>query len=480
MNTWNSSLTTLVGGFVEPIFDGEQNLKKIYAVYCNSNNRVYGIPLFGRYIYKFNPDDKSCTTIDIQQIEHDLKLVEGVEDGKGCIYCTAIWKERVRRVRTIYGLVKIDTTRDDAVTLLGPHHFHILCTTRGVLGLDGNIYYIPKRRSGKMLKLNTDSDTFEHVGQIVENGYSWACLGKDGCIYGIPHKINTIVKYDPVTIVTSLVGEKYTFPFDCECNGALAKNGCIYAFSSYNNWILKIDTNEHGENDTFVAWELITNFSIHEGSPYHSYGEAIMGLDGCIYWPPLDANLTLKHDPLNGHTSCVGNNFGTLSLKYYGGALAQDGVIYCIPWHAAMVLAIDPFRVFQETVAYYMERYPERFGCGLFDNNEKGITFFDSAINTYGRRGFEAVIHLLPKPDVLELPNRELYPYVEAALCPNSALSVVYYLLRQAPDMLRQAPDLIPTTIIACGDTVEPLSDDDNPLSKKKKKIHCNVYTISI
>ena len=463
MNTWNSSLTTLVGEFIDPILNGQRKLKKNYTVYCNSNNRVYGIPLFGKYIYKFNPDDKSCTKIDIPQIEPDLQLVGGVENGKGCIYCAAIWKKMLTtRAKRMFGLVKIDTTREDAVTVLGPHPCpSILCTTRGVLALDGNIYYMPRGRCGKVLKLNTDSDTFEEVGQIVENGYSWACLGKDGCIYGIPREIKKIVKYNPVTGITSLVGEKYTKNFDCECNGALAKNGCIYAFSSLHNWILKIDTNEHGENDTFVAWELITNFSIDEDSPYNLYGEAIMGLDGCIYWPPLDANHTLKHDPLDGQTSCVGTNFGTLILKYYGGALAQDGVIYCIPWNAATILAIDPFCVFEETVDYYIEHYPERFGCGLFDDNGRGITFFDSAINTYGRRGFEAVIRLLPKPGVLK--NRELYPYVEAALCPNSALSVVYYLLRQAPAQIL-------TTTIPCN-IVGSHSDDDTPL-KKKQRIH--------
>ena len=465
----SSSLTTLVGGFLD--LSNSQIHRRCISVYCNLNNHVYGIIRYGKYIYKFNPVDKSCTTIDIPPLKRNIHVFGGTYDEKGGIYCKAKWKDGVV---TKCGIVKIDTTRGDAVTLLlgvlQPHqHFtYILGTTRGVLGLDGHIYYMPKNLPGKMIKLDTDRNTFECVGGCLEYGeyYWWAVRGADGCIYGIPRQTRKIMKYNPVTKVTSLVGEEYNSYsyFYCGGNGALAKNGCIYAFSNSHSWILKINTNQHDENDTFVAWEWITNFTIPK--LLQPYGDAILGLDGCIYWPPNDANYTLYHNPLNGHTSIVGHDLGTLQNKYYGGALAPDGAIYCMPWHAAMVLAIDPFRVFQETLPSYMIRNPrEKFGS-LFDHDGEGITYFDSAIIKYGRRGFEAVIKHLPVPNNCQFSNSNLYPFVAAALCPNCALSVVYYLLRQAPA-------LIQTTTIPCN-IVGSHSDDDTPLNKKQR-IHGQV-----
>ena len=470
----SSSLATLVGEALVPQPIPWAPSETRYAhetIYCNLNQHVYGVALWGQQIYKFNPIDNSCSTIDIRPIRSNLWLHGGTVDNKGCIYCKAFWTDGentlLRMVR--FGMVKIDTTNGDEVTILdavAPFEGEQTKTgwTRGVLGLDGHIYYMPAMAE-KMLKLNTEHDTFEIVGDILEGGgYSGGICGMDGCIYGMPCTTNKIVKYNPVNNVTSYVGEQPQ-NFLCRGKGALARNGYIYVMAYGDVWtILRINTNRHDENDTtFVALEWI-ECHIYEDRDW--YGDAVMGLDGCIYWPPRNGYHILHHNPFNGHTSRVGHNLGILSKKYCGGALALDGVIYCMPWRAATILAIDPFREFQDTLPSHIKQHPqEKFGC-LFDIDREDITYFDSVIIKYGRRGYEAMIKNLPRPDDLGFSTSNLYPYVAAALCPNSALSVVYYLLRQAPA-------LILTTTIPCN-IVGSHSDDDTPL-KKKRRIHGEV-----
>ena len=72
------------------------------------------------------------------------------------------------------------------------------------------------------------------------------------------------------------------------------------------------------------------------------WGDAILGIDGCIYWRPYDARRTLKYDPhSNNQTSLVGDDFGREKKKWYSGALATDEVIYCISCTSNQVLVID-------------------------------------------------------------------------------------------------------------------------------------------
>ena len=50
-----------------------------------------------------------------------------------------------------------------------------------------------------------------------------------------------ILKYDPINDVNSFVGEVADKSFNCPANGALGRDGCIYAFVAKGE-VLKIDT----------------------------------------------------------------------------------------------------------------------------------------------------------------------------------------------------------------------------------------------
>jgi len=76
------------------------------------------------------------------------------------------------------------------------------------------------------------------------------------------------------------------------------------------------------------------------------WGDPIVGVDKCIYLPPFNANRVLKFDPETQQLpSLVGDDLDPGFEKWKGGALASDGVIYCIPYCATQVLAIKVYIV---------------------------------------------------------------------------------------------------------------------------------------
>lgn len=64
---------------------------------------------------------------------------------------------------------------------------------------------------------------------------------------------------------------------------------------------------------------------------------------------PLRSNQAAVFDPVTKVTTYFGAGYGT-NYKWYGGALAEDGFVYCTPWQAARVLKIDPVNLTTELV----------------------------------------------------------------------------------------------------------------------------------
>jgi len=158
----------------------------------------------------------------------------------------------------------------------------------------------------------------------------------------------------------------------------LAGDGYIYA-ANYSGQVLQIDTT----NGNYI-WI---------GDPIHSdslhWGNAIIGADKCIYWPPLDANRVLKFDPWTQQLpSLVGDDLGGEEEDdKWGaadGALATDGVIYCIPFlNVTQILAIDPFKELTMAMHNNIQQYPEELGR-LFVKDRCNKTFYNSAVRKFG------------------------------------------------------------------------------------------------
>jgi len=208
----------------------------------------------------------------------------------------------------------------------------------GALAPDNRIYYIPES-ARRIMRLNSDNDTLSSVGDdLGRRGggkYSGTVVGNDDCVYGIPYEATRIVKYNPADPdTTSTVGEEAEQEvFGCG-NGVLGSDGYIYAANKFGQ-VFQIDTTSN--NYTWIGGCIYS-------SRGQGWGDPIVGVDKCIYWPPLYANRVLKCDPETQQLpSLVGDVLGGEGdlFKWFGGALATDGVIYCIPSCSTQVLEIS-------------------------------------------------------------------------------------------------------------------------------------------
>ena len=280
--------------------------------------------------------------------------------------------------------------------------------------------------AGRIMKLDPiNSDAITSVGDYLgdkELKYIGMVIGIDGCVYGIPFQSNFIVKYDPVNDTTSFIGKKLRQDsLECNGSGVLGRDGCIYARALNVGKVLKIDTtnNYHSFVKDIIA---IAN---PRYSDEGRWGDAVLGVDGCISWPPLRAN----------RITMVGNNFEIdLSQKWGGGSLTSDGVIYCIPSNAKRILCIDLFKEFMSSVKKNMENHPEQLGC-LFQSSNDSIpdkTNFDCAVVKFGHEKVLKVIDECMPPVDQMCAAKNLYPFLIAASCKRSDVSVIYQLSRQA------------------------------------------------
>ena len=123
---------------------------------------------------------------------------------------------------------------------------------------------------------------------------------------------------------------------------------------------------------------------------------------------------------------------------WQGGALATDGVIYCIPFESSRVLAINPFNECSATLQTNMTLYPQELGR-LFlkqDGEQCDETFFESSLRTFGGdKVFVLIEECLPSDkEWADDFSGNLPLFMVAASCKNCAVSVIYHLLRTTHD----------------------------------------------
>ena len=419
------SLTTLIG-------DEIQGDHKWSTFVDGKNGFFYGIPSDARRVVRFNPLDKSLTEIGPDLGEGEMKWMCGVRANTGDIYCAPYNAEHILKIKTNDGTVE---TLDDARL----PETGVYLWSSGALASDHNIYYMPYC-ARRIMRLNPDNDTLSSVGDDLGQGvykYSGTVVGKDDCVYGIPHWTTRIVKFDPTTPdTTSTVGDEAESLFLCG-NGVLCGDGYIYAVNGVGE-ILQIDTTS--KNYTWIGGRIYSRGT--------GWGDPIVGVDKCIYWPPYDAhaNRVLKFDPGTQQLpSLVGDDLGEVRSKWQGGDLAPDGVIYCIPYAANQVLAIDPFKEISMTLHNNFRQHPQELGR-LFAKDEGDETFYDSAVRKFGiEKVFELIEECVPFLDAewadTHSSTGALPLFMVAASCDNCAASVIYYFLRRNAHVLANYSD---------------------------------------
>ena len=137
----------------------------------------------------------------------------------------------------------------------------------------------------------------------------------------------------------------------------------------------------------------------------------------------------------------MGDDFGRHMSRWYGGVLAADGVIYCIPSGTHQVFAIDPLGEFEVATETNMEEHPEELGF-LFriDDTARASnrTYIDCAATKFGMQKLLEIMQECMPPANEVCAFCGLYPLIIAASYNESPLSVVYFLLRQVPFLINR------------------------------------------
>jgi hypothetical protein len=418
-------LTTLIA-----IGDEIEGDSKWSSFVDGNNGFLYGIPSDALRVVKINPLDKSLTEIGPDLGECGEKWMCGVPANTGSIYCAPYCADHILKIDTIRGTVEtLDDVRlpenGDDLWVSGSHDLW----ASGALAPDNYIYYMPTN-AHRIMRLNPDNDTLSSVGDDLGGGwykYRGTVVGNDDHVYGIPAYTTRIIKFDPTKPdTTSTVGEEAKERFRCG-DGVLGGDGYIYAVNR-SGLVLQIDT-----TNSDYTWI---------GDPiYSGYGEGwdgpIVGADKCIYWPPSFANRVLKFDPAETHQlpSLVGSDLGGAGCcKWLGGALASDGVIYCTPHCSKQILAIDPFKEMSMTLQNNFRQYPQELGRLFVKDEECNETFYKSAARKFGsEKVFKFLVEeCLPSDEEwADSFSGNLPLFMVAASCENSAVSVIFHLLRR-------------------------------------------------
>ena len=134
----------------------------------------------------------------------------------------------------------------------------------------------------------------------------------------------------------------------------------------------------------------------------------------------------------------MGDDLGRGPQKWQGGALATDGIIYCIPIYfpfcGTHILAIDPFKECSATLQTNMTLYPDELGRLFLKDEECDETFFESSLRKFGGdKVLELIEECLPsdKEWAVGLSGNLPPLFMVAASCKNCTVSVIYYLLRR-------------------------------------------------
>lgn len=212
----------------------------------------------------------------------------------------------------------------------------------GVLAADGMIYLIP-HYSDQVLRFNPTDRTATLVGQKFDGDSKWwgGVLGKDGCVYGIPCYASRILRFDPTTQIASLVGDDLGDGWSKWCGGGCCKwvggavdsDGIIYGVKSCGEQILRFDPATKKTSLIGSFYNIVSKWN-----------GGVMGDDNNLYCIPTSAKQVLRLDTSTLRTSLVGDEYEG-DCKWMGCAKGKNGIIYGVPCHHKQVLEIVPMTI---------------------------------------------------------------------------------------------------------------------------------------
>ena len=207
----------------------------------------------------------------------------------------------------------------------------------GVIASNGFVYGIPSSAT-KMLKFNPITESSILVGNSLggeKEKWVDGVLGLDGFIYGVPGDADSILRFDPVSETTSLIGKGHNLllPMKKFSGGVVVPDGHIYFLPSDETKVVKFNPS----NLTDPLSVLNTNNIQIKGK---SIIGGVVGKDGNVYGIPNDGRRVLKITVSNDTVSFIGDEYPG-KQKWRSGILAKDGNIYACPTDSNQILKID-------------------------------------------------------------------------------------------------------------------------------------------
>jgi hypothetical protein len=305
----------------------------------------------------------------------------------------------------------------------------------GVLAPNGKIYCIPWDATDVLvIDPTTDTAVFPPGLSGLTGSGKWlgGVLAPNGKIYCIPWDATDVLVIDPTTDtavfppgLSGLTGsEKWH-------GSVLARNEKIYGIPCDAATVLVVDPS----SDTCVEIPIPDPPGPPDPTDLNKWYGGVLAPNGKIYCIPWDSDFVMTIDPKTDTVIPDAIPFSAVAtLKWVGGVLASNGKIYCIPREARRVLIIDPDQDAVELVSN-LPVDVNKWAGGVLGPNGKiygiprdysGVLLIDPAADTADPNG----VALPPGPPVnpgdsnkwtggVLAPNGKIYGI------PNAASSVL-------------------------------------------------------
>ena len=190
-----------------------------------------------------------------------------------------------------------------------------------------------------LVAMQVIGDDLRHTPGWHSHKWSGIALAPNGKLYCSPHTASKVLRIDPATDATELIGDDLSAHGEGSPRGhmwsgiAAAPDGKLYCSPRSASRVLRIDP-------ATGATELIGDDLSPQCGPHAGWSDIAAASDGKLYCSPYGASRVLRIDPATGATELIGDDLE--DGGWSGIALASDGKLYCSPGGAMCVLRIDP------------------------------------------------------------------------------------------------------------------------------------------
>ena len=180
---------------------------------------LYGVPHNANCVLKFDPTSGKASVFG--DLKGKAKYIGGIYcPTDGCIYAPPFLASRCLRIDPV------NETAEYFGDPIESNQYH-----DGAFCVDGRIYCIPGGKPNSVLCIDPEALSVDFVGtgQLGKWNIMRSFKGDDGCVYGVAHGQNQLLRVDPISGDVSAVGERFGPEFKRTLYGAIAApNGTVF------------------------------------------------------------------------------------------------------------------------------------------------------------------------------------------------------------------------------------------------------------